>query len=335
MATLIGSIVVFMLVIALHEFGHFSVAKLCGIRVNEFSIGMGPMIVNKVKGDTQYTLRLLPLGGYVAMEGEEEASDDPRSFNNASVSKRMAVVVAGVCMNFILAIISFFLIGIIYGVISNSNTIGGVLENSPAYVAGIQEGDKIVSIDSVEVRTWDEILENISAKENKDIDIQVEREGEVLAMSIPTTINEGRAVIGISPSLERSLISSIKFGFTRTHEVIKSVFVSLKMLFTGDAGVDELAGPVGVIVMIGDQTKKGFGYLLNILGIISANLGIVNLLPIPALDGGKLLFFIIEAIIGRPISEKVQTNLSLVSMAFLLGLVLYVTIFGDIARLMA
>ena len=160
MTTLIGALIVFMLVVLLHELGHFTVAKLVGIKVNEFSIGMGPKLFQKEKGETKYSLRLLPIGGYVAMEGEEEGSSDPRSFGNVSVLKRMAVVLAGAFMNFILAIVAFFIVALFIG--SPTNKVGFIVEDSPAYISEIKLDDEIIAVNGIKVSNWQDTLNNIS-----------------------------------------------------------------------------------------------------------------------------------------------------------------------------
>ncbi|EFI42266.1 MULTISPECIES: RIP metalloprotease RseP [Peptoniphilus] len=332
MNTLIGSIIVFMLVITLHELGHFSVAKMVGIKVNEFSIGMGPKIFQKEGLETKYSIRILPIGGYVAMEGEDERSDDPRSFNNVNVFKRMAVVVAGVCMNFILAVIAFFIVAVIVG--TPTNTIGSIVDNSSAYHAGLYAGDKIIEINDIPTKNWEDIVFNISnSKENSDIRIKITRNHNELVKHVIAKSNNGRIQIGITPNYEKSISNAIKYSFLDTIQVIKDVFMTIKLLFKGNVDVTMLSGPVGVISVIGQATSLGMVYLLKMIGIISANLGVVNLLPIPALDGGKLLFLIIEKLIGKKINEKIENTLSLIGISFLLFLMLYITLFGDLARM--
>ncbi|EGY78571.1 M50A family metalloprotease [Peptoniphilus indolicus ATCC 29427] len=201
MSTLIGSIIVFMLVITLHELGHFTVAKLCNIKVNEFSIGMGPKLVSATKGETSYSLRLLPVGGYVAMEGEEENSNDPRAFNNVSVFKRMAVVIAGVVMNFILAVVAFLIVFSILGV--RTNVVEDVIDNSPAKMAGMITGDRVVRIENVEIIDWDNLVSNISSKTDK-VSIVVNRDGKEISFNVKPELKDGRYVIGITPKVQKN-----------------------------------------------------------------------------------------------------------------------------------
>ncbi len=331
MTTLIGALIVFMLVVLLHELGHFTVAKLVGIKVNEFSIGMGPKLFQKEKGETKYSLRLLPIGGYVAMEGEEEGSNDPRSFGNVSVLKRMAVVLAGAFMNFILAIVAFFIVALFIG--SPTNKVGFIVEDSPAYISEIKLDDEIVAVNGVKVSNWQDTLNNISNAKDENIDLTIKRENKDLNIIIKADLKEDGYKIGIGSKNEKSLTNAFSAALINTWVIVKSIFSVFKLIFSGNFNMNMLAGPVGVVSMIGQETSKGAIYLINVLGVISANLGVVNLLPIPALDGGKFIFLLIEAIRKKPISEKVESTLSYVGFSLLIGLMLYVTIFGDLARI--
>lgn len=333
MITLISSLVVFLLVVMLHEFGHFTVAKLSGIKVNEFSIGMGPKLFQKQKGETSYSLRALPIGGYVAMEGEEESSHDPRSFNNAPILKRMAVVLAGAFMNFILAFLAFTIIFSIVGY--GSNEIDTVIKDSPAEVAGLKAEDKIIEIDKIKTKDIYEINSLISDKKDEEINLKINRNGENLEINLKPRYSEENKMylIGITSKLKYSFFKSIELGAKRTGEMSLMILKSLKMIFDGSFKMEYLSGPVGVVQMIGSESSKGFLNFLQILALISVNLGVFNLLPIPALDGGKFLFLLIEALRGKPINEKFEQGLSLIGISILFSLMIYVTIFNDIGRL--
>ena len=333
MITLISSLVVFLLVVMLHEFGHFTVAKLSGIKVNEFSIGMGPKLFQKQKGETSYSLRALPIGGYVAMEGEEESSHDPRSFNNAPILKRMAVVLAGAFMNFILAFLAFTIIFSIFGY--GSNEIDTVIKDSPAEIAGLKAGDKIVEIDKIKTKYIYEINTLIRDKKDEEINLKINRNGENLEINLKPKYSEENKMylIGITSKLKHSFFKSIELGAKRTGEMSLMILKSLKMIFDGSFKMEYLSGPVGVVQMIGSESSKGFLNFLQILALISVNLGVFNLLPIPALDGGKFLFLLIEALRGKPINEKFEQGLSLIGISILFSLMIYVTIFNDIGRL--
>ncbi|MDO5715011.1 MAG: RIP metalloprotease RseP [Tissierellia bacterium] len=330
MATLIGSIFVFLLVIMLHELGHFTVAKAVGIKVNEFSIGMGPKILQREGKETKYSIRIFPIGGYVAMEGENEDSFDPRSFNNVSVYKRMAVVVAGAVMNFLLAIVAFFFVFI--GMGNGTNIIDEVIVDLPAYQGGIHTGDKIIEINGMPTKDWSEIIDLISNNENgAPLHIKYERNEKIYEQEInPVKSEDGRFIIGITSKTEKNPIHAFSLAISQTKSVVKSIFHVFHLIKTGGFESNMLSGPVGVISIIGQETSKGFINLLFILGLISANLGVINLLPIPALDGGKLLFLLIEAMIGKPIPAEWEAKLSMLGFAFLLTLMLYVTLFNDL-----
>ena len=333
MITLISSLLVFLLVVILHEFGHFTVAKLSGIKVNEFSIGMGPKIYQKQKGETFYSLRALPVGGYVAMEGEEENSHDPRAFNNVSVIKRMTVVLAGAFMNFVLAFIAFTLIFSIIGY--GSNEIEKVISNSPADKVGMQSGDLIIKINEKKVRDIYDINSIISKNQKEEMDFQINRKGNILNLKIKPEYSEENEMylIGITSKIENSILKSISLGAKKTVEMSKMILKSIKIMFSGSFKMEYLSGPVGVVQLIGSESSKGFLNFLQILGLISVNLGVFNLLPIPALDGGKFLFLLIEAFRGKPIDEKIEQGLSLIGISLLFSLMIYVTIFNDIGRL--
>ena len=333
MITLISSLVVFLLVVMLHEFGHFTVAKLSGIKVNEFSIGMGPKLFQRQKGETSYSLRLLPIGGYVAMEGEEESSHDPRSFNNAHILKRMAVVLAGAFMNFFLAFFAFTIIFSIVGY--GSNEIDMVIKDSPAEIAGLKSGDKIIEIDKIKTKDIYDINTLIRYKKDEEINLKINRSGENLEINLKPRYSEENKMylIGITSKLKHSFFKSIELGAKRTGEMSFMILKSLKMIFDGSFKMEYLSGPVGVVQMIGSESSKGFLNFLQILALISVNLGVFNLLPIPALDGGKFFFLLIEALRGKPMNEKFEQGITIIGFSILFSLMIYVTVFNDIGRL--
>lgn len=331
MQTVIAALFVFLLVILLHELGHFVVAKLVGIKVNEFAIGMGPKLLQTKKGETTYTLRLLPIGGYCAMEGEDEDSDDPRSFSNVSTLARIAVVAAGAIMNFVLAVIVLSIVSFYVG--SPTNIVGGFSENSPAENTELLVGDEIVEINGTEVNSWDDVSENISDLNPQDnIDLVVLRSNEKINIEIKPTVEDGRTIIGIRPEYVRSASSAIKGGLEMTWFFIKLLFDFFAGIFRGEFSADNLSGPVGVITVIGEAANTGFINLLYLLGYISVNLGIFNLLPIPALDGSRIVFLVIELIRGKPIDPVKEGYVHFVGLVLLLGLILVVT-YQDLIRI--
>lgn len=332
MQTFIASIFVFLLVILLHELGHFTVAKMVGIKVNEFAIGMGPKVYQNQKGETKYTLRALPIGGYVQMEGEDEESNDPRSFSNASPWARMAVVVAGAFMNFVLAIIVLTIVSFSMG--TPTTVIEEITNGSPAELAGIMPGDRITHINNIKVDSWNELSNQISSlSPNQEMKVKVVRGSEYNEFDVkPISDQEGRTIIGISPKYKKSISSAIKSGFETTGMILKLMFNFIGMVFKGQVSINDLSGPIGVINEVGQAAKMGIVNLLLILGFISVNLGFFNLLPIPALDGSRLIFILIEIIRGKPVDSKKENLIHLVGFMLLIGLMLVVS-YKDLIRI--
>ncbi len=330
--TAIAAIFVFLFVILFHEFGHFAIAKLVGIKVHEFSIGMGPKLYQKQKGETDYSIRALPIGGYVRMEGEDESSDDPKSFNNKPIWARIAVVVAGSVMNFILAIIVFSIISYATGM--PTTTIQETVEDSPAYQAGLKPGDSILKINNKDIEGWDSIVEEINNVDpNEEIEILIKRDGKTQNVFLTPTIDkeEERTIIGIFPTTEKGFLLAIKGGFEKTATILKLMFQFLGMLFRGQVTSKDLSGPVGVIHTVGEAARYGLVNVLYIMGFISVNLGFFNLLPIPALDGSRILFLIIESFRGKPMDPDKEGFIHFVGFVLLLVLMVAVT-YSDIVR---
>ncbi len=331
MITAVSAIFVFLMVILVHEFGHFAVAKMVGIKVNEFSIGMGPKLIQKKKGETEYTLRALPIGGYVKMEGEDEASEDPRGFNKVSPLSRIAVVAAGAIMNFISAIIVFTIVS--YGLGMPINIIENTIPSSPAEKSGLLSNDTIISINGIKSDTWESISKIISKSDpNQEMELKVKRDGQDKKIVLkPTVDEEGKTIIGIVPKYKKSITLAIKGGFQKTLMFLGLMFEFLGMIFKGKVGIKHLSGPIGVIHEVGVAAKLGIYNLLLILGFISVNLGFFNLLPIPALDGSRIVFLIIELIRGKPIDPEKEGFIHFVGFVLLISLMLLVT-YKDIVQ---
>ena len=332
MPTGIAAIFVFLLVILFHEFGHFIVAKMVGIKVNEFSIGMGPKILQREKKETKYTIRLLPIGGYVSMEGEDEDSNDPQSFNNVSPLARIGVVIAGAIMNFVLAIIVFSIVSFSIG--TPTTTILNTQPGSPAEKSGVQSGDIIIGINNNSTKSWDSIVNEISnANPDEKLTVTLLREDEKISYVLHPKKDkeEDRVIIGIVPVSEKTLIRAVKAGFERTGFTLKLMFEFIQMAFKGEVGREDLSGPVGVIHTIGEAAKYGFLNVLNLMGFISVNLGFFNLLPLPALDGSRVVFLIIELIRGKAIDPEKEGIIHLVGFVLLIMLMISVT-YSDIIR---
>lgn len=331
MQTALATIFVFFIVVVFHEFGHFIVAKLSGIKVHEFAIGMGPKLFKIKKGETDYSLRLLPIGGYVKMEGEDEYSDDVRSFSKKSIGARMAVIAAGAIMNFILAIIVFSIYSYKVGV--PTTTIDTVTEKFPAYEAGIRNGDTITRIDNYSVDSWEDIKKAINASNGKEIKITVLRNEQKHNFFIKPIIEKdvNRLVIGITPKMRRALLLSIKSGFQNMIIILGLMFQFIGMLFKGNVSSGDISGPVGIVYLVGEAAKSGFLYVLYIAGFISINLGFFNLLPIPALDGSRLVFLLFELVRGKPINPEREGFIHFVGFVFLILLMLVVA-YKDIIK---
>lgn len=330
MTTAIAAIIIFFIVVLVHEFGHFSVAKLVGIKVHEFSIGMGPRIAKFNKGETEYSLRILPIGGYVRMEGEDEKSEDERSFSNKSPISRILVLLAGATMNFILALIIFFIVSLIIG--TPTTEIDSTVENGPAYEAGIRSGDKIISAEGESIDSWQD-FKNIIAEVDEEINVEIIRDGEKMNFTIRPNIDENNnKLIGITAETQISITESIKYSFTNLIFIITMMFDFIKMAITGNINKGDVAGPIGVIQLIGETTRYGFLSVLNLAAFININLGFFNLLPIPALDGSRILFVLVELVRGKPLDPEKEGIIHFIGFVFLIALMLFIS-YNDINRL--
>lgn len=316
-------IIIFLFLITIHEGGHFLGAKLSGIKVNEFAVGMGPTIFNKQGEETLYSLRAFPIGGYVMMEGEEKDSNDERSYNNSAAWKRFLTIFAGPFVNLLFAFLIFLLVGVFGG--NPSTTIGNIQKDSPAYNAGIKEDDKIIEINNKKVRLFIDVNEQIQ-KSKDDLKIKVLRDNKEFDISITPKEDNGRKIIGIQPKESKGFLDNISFAFYMTIYMIKAIWNALIGLFSGALGMESLSGPVGVVQAVGTVMDVGFRALMMFVAMISVNLGFFNLLPIPALDGSKLLFILIEMIIGRPINRKFEERITIIGFMLLLALIVLITI---------
>lgn len=324
------AVVLFLLLIVFHEFGHFIVAKKSGIKVNEFAVGMGPLIYSKEKGETKYSFRLVPIGGYCAMEGEEDESNDPRSFDNAPAFKRFLTILAGPVANLIIAVLVFTIVGGISGVVTTE--VSDFIEDSPAKIAGIEKGDEISKLNGKEISDFTEISKVVNdfykdKDFEKEINVEVKRDGKDLDFKFKPKVEAENVYIGIIPARRTpGFFEAIALGFKETGRNIKMIFTILGRLFTGKLALGALSGPVGVLKELGNQAQSGLANLLYFLAYISVNLAVLNLLPIPALDGSKLLTSAIEMITGKKINKKLEEKITMVGFFILLGLILVVSI---------
>ena len=316
-----------------HEWGHMTVARWCGVKINEFSVGMGPLIFKKKKGDTQYSLRLLPLGGYCAMEGEEESVDSPTSYSSKSNAQKIAILLAGVTMNIIIAVIAVTISLCIAGVVVN--TLDSVVPGSPADKAGLQAGDTIIAINGEKTGTWEQVVEKISSyKEGETLEITYRRGSETGTASVTPEYSDenGGYMIGIVAGTTNDFWTCAKMGPATTWELNKSLIQGFKMLFTGHVGRDDIAGPVGLVKIVGAASDYGLASYLMLLAIVSLNLAIFNLIPIPGLDGGKIFFILLKIISGGRINDDMEYKATVIGMAVLLTLFALITI-NDVMNL--
>lgn len=329
--TIIVAIVVFGILVIIHESGHFFAAKSVGIRVNEFAIGMGPVIFRKQKGETEYSLRALPLGGFVKMEGEDEESHDERSFTNKSIFAKIFVLVAGSTMNFIFAIIIIIGLFTATGFPTNENIIGEVFEGNPAALAGIQAGDEIINVEGTTISSWEDIVGAITKSSGDTIHITVKRGNETLELDSQIMVENGRRLIGITPTKEYSFTKAIVEGTKYSFMLVGEMLNFFGTLFKGQASANDVVGPVGIIHLVGEAAKMGVQYVANFTAMISMNLAIINLLPFPALDGGRLLLLIVQGVTGKKIDPEKEGFIHFVGFVILIGLMIFVT-FKDVDR---
>lgn len=416
LTTVIAFICMFGLLVFIHEFGHLIFAKRAGMLAREFAIGFGPKIFSFTRSETVYTIRLLPVGGYVRVAGEDpeivelkpghhiglefnnegkvnkiivnnkskhpnarvievehadldhnliingyEIDEDERlsfavdrkaffvmdeketqiapydrQFASKSVGKRAMQLFAGPMMNFLLAIFIFLLLGFIQGVPTEEAMLGDIQADSPAAEAGFQKGDEVVEIEGKSVSTWEEFTKIVQDNPEETLAMKVEREGQLVDISVVPREHEiqGQTIgqIGVLHPVEKSFLNTVEYGFTKPYEVTKLILTNLGMLVTGQLSLDALSGPVGIYDATDAVVQTGFMNFLMWTAILSINLGIVNLVPLPALDGGRLLFVGLEAVRGKPIDPQKEGIVHFIGFALLMLLMIVVT-WNDIQRL--
>ena len=331
METAILAIILFCVMIFPHELGHYIAAKRLGVKVNEFAFGMGPVIWKKQKGETLHSIRLFPIGGFCSMEGEDEDSDEPRAFNNKKPWQKIIILAAGSFMNVLCAIL---IMSIVVGVLGfTTTTIDTVSEGSPAETAGIMAGDEITAIDGQPIEAWTDVSAAIASAEGGQIIMTVQRDGRTLEAAVtPEQTQDGAFLIGITSRVSHNPFRAVAEGAKSTWNITVSMFQTLSQLFTGQLGADSLSGPVGMVQMVSQTTQYGWWYYGFLTALICINLAIINMLPLPALDGGRIIFVIISMITGRPVSQKGEGTVHFVGIMLLFGLMAYVT-FNDITRI--
>lgn len=415
---IIAFIIIFGLIVIVHEFGHYYFAKKSGVLVREFAVGFGPKIFNHHGGETTYTLRLLPMGGYVRLAGaEEEAELQPgmpvtlsldendkvvlintseeenrgsglpveissfdlvhdmyiegytpgqeglvryevlktakvieqdgtqvqvapieRQIQSAPVQNRILVNFAGPLNNFILAVLVFIALAFAQGGVPvNEPVLGQIQENTPAAQADLQEGDRILQIDGQAVESWSELQETVAQHPGEEISLVLEREGQEETVTVTPAaieleeVEESIGQLGVMSPMDDSIGAKIAFGFKETYNIMIGIVDALKQMVTGQFSLNNLGGPVAIYALTDNAVQQGLTSLLFFTGYLSVNLGIVNLLPIPALDGGKIIFNIIEGIRGKPVSQSVETWVTLIGVGLIFALMIAVT-WNDIQR---
>ncbi|KAA0547902.1 RIP metalloprotease RseP [Bacillus sp. BGMRC 2118] len=414
MNTVIAFVVIFGALVFFHELGHLVFAKRAGILCREFAIGFGPKVFSFKKDETVYTIRLLPIGGFVRMAGEDPETIElkpgynvglilnesnqvmkivlnnkdkypnarvievenadverkmfisgyeqeekletftvhekavfvadgvetqiapiERQFGSKTLSQRTLAIIAGPAMNFVLAFVIFILLGLLQGSPVNEALLGRIVDNSPAQEAGLKQGDRIETIDEVSVTTWEDVVGIIREHPQEELTFTINRNGESFDSKITPEKAPGEesyGVIGVYGPVEKNVLSSFKYGFTETYFWTKEIITGLGKLITGQFNIDMLSGPVGIYSATDQVAQTGVYNLMRWGAILSINLGIINLLPLPALDGGRLMFFAVEAVRGKPIDRQKEGLVHFVGFAFLMLLMLFVT-WNDIQRI--
>lgn len=339
MLTFIASVIIFGVLIFFHELGHFSIAKLVGIKVGEFSLGFGPKLLSLTKGETVYNLRAFPLGGFVNMAGmdpSEEDVEEGRGFNSKTVGQRIAVIFAGPATNFLLAAVLLAVLFFSYGVPDKpTNVVQGTLPGKPAETAGIEPGDTIVAIDGNQIASWEQLSKIVAENPGQSLEVTVVRGQERINVTVVPYIDESNTgKIGIFPAPEKvGPVSAIVSGVRYTGMLSYQIVAYLGQAIAQKVPL-ELGGPVQIVATINEavESTDWFANLMSLAAFLSISLGLFNLFPIPALDGSRILFLIIELLRGKPIDQTKENFIHMVGFALLLLLIVVIT-YNDVLRL--
>lgn len=348
------ALLVFSILVVVHEFGHFILAKKNGVKVEEFAVGMGPILFSKKGKETLYSVRALPLGGFCRMMGEDDGCEDERAFNQKGILARISIIVAGPFMNFIFA---FLLIGALlscYGFYEP--VILSLKEGYSAQEAGLEKGDRILSVDGESVLVYQDLQMIMEGMTGEAIEVVVERNGERMAFEVipKTDPNTGRYILGFVPDAKTALFDSEELPGYSKASVWETAKTSLKTMlfyvrstvtgfiriFTFDVPKEEISGPIGIIEVMGDYYEEGMkvsvweavGNMASLAALLSANLGALNLFPIPAMDGGRLLFLLIEAVRRKPINPEKEGMIHFAGFVLLMAFMVFIA-YNDISRI--
>ena len=333
-------------IVLVHEFGHFIFAKMTGVYVYEFAIGMGPKLWSKQGKETEYTIRAIPIGGFCMMAGEDVEDDDlkkvpkDKRLQSKKPWQRFLIMFFGAGNNFIFAVLLLFLIGLIWGGSSMEPIVTSVLKNSAAATSGIEVGDRILEINGHSISTTDDISLYLAvADPDGASDIKVEKEDdsvEVYSVQPKKKKVDGETTyqygIGMQQEVQHGIFPALKFTAKKTVSIFKQMGITVLYLFTGGISISQLSGPVGIFSIVGDQSAAGIMNIIYLIAFLSINVGFINLLPLPAFDGGHILFIIIEKIKGSPVRPETENKIHTVGL-FLLMLLMVVITFNDILRL--
>lgn len=337
--TILATIFVFSVIVFVHELGHFATAKWTGMQVDEFAIGFGPKIYSTRRGDTEYSLRAIPLGGFNRIAGMTEAEPlTEKSFLSKPIKSRLLVIAAGGIMNFVLAVVIFWGLFFVVGTVTVSPeaVIGSTIEGSPAAQAGMQAGDRIVRIGNTPIQKWNDITSAVAPYSGNVVTVEIQRGEETKSFDMVPEIDSTskRVMLGVTPETtrqEHGFLESAKLGVQRTGEICYLMIVGIYEMITGRQAA-EVAGPIGVAQLAGQVASAGFANLLMFTALLSINLGILNLLPVPLLDGGYIILLILEGITRRRMPEKALFYIQTVGMVLLGSLFLF-AMFQDFTRL--
>ena len=342
---LILFILILGVIVFIHEFGHFTWAKITGVYVYEFSIGMGPKLWGKKGKETEYTIRAIPIGGFCQLAGEDPDDEDLKKIpkdkilQSKTCFQRFLIMFFGAGNNFISAILILFFIALVWGGSTMNPIITQVQKDYPAYEAGIRKGDVVTEINGKKVSTSDDLALYLAiADPSKKNVIEVDRDGKDLTFKVkPKKVKKDDAVsyvygIGMQQEKTHGFVAAINYTIDKTVSIFKQMCITVGYLFTGGISLNQLSGPVGIYSVVGEQSKAGLASILYLVAFLSINVGFINLLPFPAFDGGHIMFLIIEKIKGSPVNPEIQNKINTVGLMLLMLLMIVVT-FNDILRL--